>query len=100
MEEKIAEINKLDQAIKKMTGFLSLLEISNVESDYGDAKNPKWNKFSWFKFQSSVWTGSQTCDYQQELYDTETMNEISDAIKPILKKKIEEKKQKLSTLIS
>lgn len=99
MKEKIAEINLLDRQIDELTKFLWLLENSNIKSSYSEKNKEKINEFSKFFVESHLWTGSDNPRYNNKLTDKETMNELSELMKPLLRSKLAEKKSRLDALL-
>jgi len=96
MEEKIKEINSLNESISELKDFLWLLENSDIDSTYGKNKR---NEFSMFWVKSYLWTGSDNPAYEKKIRDKETMNELSKVMKVVLTAKIAEKKSKLESLL-
>lgn len=100
MEEKIKQINSLNESINQLESFLWLLENSDVDSKYGEKNKPKRNEFSSFSVKSSLWTGSDNPYCEKKITDNDTMNELSKVMKIVLLAKIENKKYKLQSLIN
>lgn len=96
MEEKIKQINELNNSISSLKDFLWILDYSNIDSTYGKNKR---NEFSTFVVNSHLWTGSDNPKYYKTLSDKETMNELSEVMKPILRSLIEKKKAQLEVLV-
>lgn len=96
IQDIIQKINNLNYDINQLESFLEFLENANIQSKYGKDKT---NEFLDLEMRSMNWTGNDTCTRRKSLEGREILNLLSDAMKPILKSKIEEKKEKLSGLI-
>ncbi len=99
MKEKIEKINKLTVSIGELKAFLELLEETNVDSEYGDKMKPKRNEFSRLYVQSYIWTGSDNPSYEKKISDRETINELAEVMKVVLRGKIELKEMELKSLV-
>lgn len=102
MEENIKQINDLDRSIKRLKDFLWILESSNINSKYGDSKNPKRNEFISIYIESALWTGTQNPYYSKSLTseDRDLLNDFGEVMKIIIKSKITEKETKLKSLVN
>jgi len=96
MEDKIKQINSLNENIKELESLLWLLENSDIDSTHGKNKR---NEFSMFCVKSYLWTGSDNPSYEKKITDRETMNELSKVMKLVIVSQINQKKLKLENLI-
>ena len=94
---KIGEINNLYGTIKQLEDFFDLLEKSNITLKH-DIK--KRNEFCYFEVKSYIWTGDNNPKFGREITDRETMNCLSEAIKPVIKERIQKCTEKLQELLS
>lgn len=100
MEEQIRKINNLNRTISSLKDFLNLLELSNAKSSHSTKDREKINEFSMFNFRSYVWTGTDNPSCERRIEDRETMNDISETIKPLIREKIQKYEEQLRNLLA
>ena len=98
-QEKIKQINTLSESIDELKSFLSLLEKSNIMSEYSDKNHKKMNEFSYLYISSHIYTGSDNPEYKRKIGDKYTINILSEVIKPVLTLRISDLECKLSNLL-
>lgn len=79
MKDKIKEINILQSRIDKLKSFIDICKSGSSESKYKDnSGNLRKNSFMNLKLEAQVWTGTDTCNYESRLENTDDIALIVD----------------------
>ena len=95
IKEKLVLATELDRDILQIEEFINL--IYRGQSKYED-NDEKQNKFSRLILEGYIWTGSDTSNYETQIYDNEIIKSFCNAGKIFLTKELEDKKKKLHNL--
>ena len=96
LEQKIQKANSLKQEINDIKDFIKII----VDGQKYDERYNGQNYFRGISLSAEIWTGTQTCDYNRKMNNTDTIKSFVNAGLEQLKVLLKEKQEELEKMFS